>query len=84
VTTHELKTTIESTGQRYLDEPVHMEISLAKPVALAVNMAYAKVPRGPRIQAVIRGISHYNRVPLRWMKPDGKGGLVPKYARDRG
>lgn len=32
----------------------------------------------PKPIAKITALSHYNHVRLRWMKPDGKGGLVPR------
>lgn len=78
---------ITSPAQRFFDEPVYVEISAAKPLALAVNQAaqqiavqqWRKPSRGPVILPVITDIDHYERVQLRWMKPDGKGGLVPKY-----
>lgn len=35
----------------------------------------APAPR-PTIRPVIHELSGYERTPLRWMKPDGRGGLV--------
>ena len=73
-----LRTSITSEGQRYFDEPVLVEVSKAVPLALTVNAAFSRVLPSPRIFPVIHAISHYNRVPLRWMKPDGRGGLVAR------
>ena len=39
------------------------------------NMAQSPAPV---IAPEIRALSHYNRVRLRWMRPDGNGGLVPR------
>lgn len=71
-----LKTSI-TDGQRYYDEPVYDELR-ANPLALAVNAAFSPVQGVPRVASRIRILSHYNRVRLRWMKPDGRGGLVPR------
>jgi hypothetical protein len=67
----DLKTSIEKDGQPYVDEAV-----IAKPKSVSViheNVAYIFGSRLPRPITI-----GYNRVKLRWMKPDGKGGLVPK------
>lgn len=40
--------------------------------------------RHPVIAPFLKELSHYERVLLQWLKPDGKGGFVPKYARDGG
>lgn len=69
-----LKTTIED-GQPYYDKPVIAAPKiLNKPLDMAVSAALnggkAKIP--PRIT-----LGH-QRVRLRWMKPDGKGRLVPR------
>ncbi len=67
-----LKTTISHDGQRYVDEPITVK-QKSDPVELAVEGAFSAVP--PRRRVVVTG---HQRVRLRWMKPDGKGGLVPK------
>lgn len=76
-----VKTVIAKEGQPYIDEPVYVEISKAKPLALAINRALMRqkaATRGPHIAPEIKDLSHYNRVQLRWLRPDGKGGLVPR------
>jgi hypothetical protein len=50
--------------------PLPRQIEPRLPVFLEPN---------PRLTSSIEEFSHYNRVTLRWMKPDGKGGLIPKY-----
>lgn len=75
-----LKTTLKD-GQRYVDEPVYREIGRATPLALSINAglrSLAPSMPAPNIQPRIRELSHYERVQLRWMRPDGKGGLVPR------
>jgi fructose-1,6-bisphosphatase len=89
-----LKPAITDDGQAYVDEPVYIEVSKAKPLALEVNAALPQLAaghihvfgakrqqprrRGPHIPPVIETLSHYNHVRLRWMKPDGRGGLIPR------
>lgn len=70
-----LRTTIEHEGQRYVDDPVYLEVSRADPLALAVNDAFAAVPGAPKVRGHIEEFSHHGRVRLRWIKPDG---LAPK------
>ena len=75
----DLKTTITKDGQRYVDEPVLVQpkrearsrLSHAVQAALDPQGQYAERPRAPIT------VGH-ERVLLRWMKPDGKGGLVPR------
>lgn len=75
-------------GQPFVDEPVYVTVSKARPVSLAVNRALASLrpqdstaPQGPRIEPVIQHLSHYDRVRLKWMRPDGNGGFVPRDSR---
>lgn len=49
-------------GESYVDEPALKTVSLL----------CGKEP------IEHQQLSHYRRVPLRWMKPDGNGGLVPR------
>ena len=65
-----LKTDVERHGQAYVDEPilVHPKIT---PLGAEVMKAFGRAPPKPVT------IGH-DRVRLRWMKPDGKGGLVPE------
>lgn len=71
-----LKTSIKD-GQRYYDEPVYDELC-AKPLAFSIHTAFPPVRGMPRLLPRIRILSHYNRVRLRWMRPDGQGGLAPR------
>lgn len=88
-------TSVEREGQRYVDDPVFVEVSRANRLSLRVNGALRSMAHcysfgavrqvrqiAPYIAPVIESFSHYRRVPLRWMKPDGCGGLVPKTRRE--
>ena len=67
----ELKTTILSEGQEYLDEPVYV---FPKPITqIEASMAAMYGLRLPQPKLI-----GHDRVRLRWMKPDGKGGLIPR------
>lgn len=68
----EVKTTIQESGQAYVDEPI-MAYLEPRGVSRSVSIAIGTRP-APRIPIV----TGYDRVKLRWMKPDGKGGLVPR------
>ena len=57
--------------QNYVDEPVYAK---PKPVP-ALDRAIATVFGRTQPGVILLG---YERVRLRWMKPDGKGGLVPR------
>jgi hypothetical protein len=75
-----LLTSIEREGQPYVDEPVMVEVSKVVPLSLEV----ARIC-GRKIRPVIDTLSHYNHVRLHWMRPDGRGGLVPRnQPRDKG
>ena len=84
--TSPIKTNL-ARGQSYVDKPVFVEVSRAKPLALAINSlrpidfnphTKTKKPADvPVVLPFIDEMSHYERTPLRWMKPDGKGGLTP-------
>lgn len=71
--TRQLITAITREGQPFYDEPVYVEISKAKPLALAIAQA---CPGGQRIKPTIEQLSHHERVRLHWMRPDTDGGLV--------
>lgn len=65
-------------GQRYVDDPVFKTISKPKPeletpLALAVASMFNNKP-----PQEIRDFVGYERTRLRWMKPDWRGGLVPR------
>lgn len=54
--------TVLEDGQSYVDSPVYGEV----PVYCGKEPMTGKALR------------YFKRTPLRWMKPDGKGGLVPR------
>lgn len=69
-------TEVKREGQKFLDEPVYAspKPELITNIALSVGAAFNEGrPRAPR-----RILLGHERVQLRWMKPDGKGGLVPR------
>jgi hypothetical protein len=68
----EIKDFIKADGQPYIDEPI-MGYLEPTGVSRSVSMALGARP-APRIRIV----TGYDRVKLRWLKPDGKGGLVPR------
>lgn len=70
---HDHKETIERQGQPYVDEPVIVRPK-ANIMQRAVTLALGARPQEPKPLTI-----GYNRVKLRWMQPDGKGGLMPKY-----
>lgn len=74
----ERKNLVGTEGQRYVDEPVYVEVSRAKTLALAINECLPRHRGVPTVQPRIETISHFERVQLRWLTPDGKGGLVQR------
>jgi hypothetical protein len=68
-----IRTDIVFEGQAYVDEPRYQEVSSPKPLAVAIAKAlHSRVPQK------IEELSHYERTRLRWMEPDGSGGLIPR------
>lgn len=64
---NDLVTEIKGEGQPYVDEPVY---EYPKKIALAVAVAFERwIP-----SLLVR----HDRIYLRWMKPDGNGGLIPR------
>lgn len=63
---------IVSEGQKYVDRPVVALPVLRSVLELSVSAAFGN--EKPLTPIVVR----HERIRLRWMKPDGKGGLVPK------
>jgi hypothetical protein len=78
------RVTIDREGQKFVDQPVYVLVSEAKKLALEINAIFrpkkASTP-ALRLQPRIEQLSHYERFRLRWMQPDGRGGLVPKHER---
>jgi hypothetical protein len=68
----DFKPHIEKDGQAYFDEPVRVYPKARGAIDLSVEAAFK--PRRPREPITVR----HDRVRLRWMKPDGKGGLTPR------
>lgn len=68
----ELKTTIAHEGQPYVDEPVYANPKQRSKSDLSVATAFGNDDHPRRIEI------GRERVLLRWMKPDGHGGLVPR------
>jgi len=77
-TTSELRTRVIFAAQRYLDRPIYRVISDRTAVSLVVSGAFEPERNVPTLPARIMEVDHYDRVRLRWVAPDGKGGLVPK------
>lgn len=67
-----LKPQITRDLQRYVDEPIVVRPCRPSGVALAVAAAFGRSLARPPITV------GYERVLLRWVKPDGRGGLVPR------
>ena len=67
-----LKPRIVEEGQDYWDRPIYAIPKRKRPIEVGVQVAL-KTWRKPR--EVLLG---HERERLRWMKPDGKGGLQPR------
>lgn len=66
-----IKTGITSDSQRFYDEPINV-----LPIRIsALEMSIANIFKRALPKPICTG---HNRVQLRWMTPDGHGGLVPK------
>ena len=73
-----VKDKITKEGQEYVDDPVY---TFPKPKsAISRAVSHALDPNAPPPKPILLG---HERVTLRWMKPDGKGGLVPKYQKTK-
>lgn len=72
-----LRTRVTREGQPYVDEPIEVrprKEAMPSPIGMAVAAAFGEdKPKVP--QPITVG---YELVRLRWMRPDGKGGLTPK------
>lgn len=68
-----LKTTITKEGQPYVDEPVFVspKPELDTTIAQVVRAIFGRPP----LRRILLG---YQRTRLRWVKPDGKGGVVAR------
>lgn len=73
-----LRTKVTKDGQRFVDEPIQIQPKAsAMPSQIGVAVAKAFGEERPKLPEPVT-VGH-ERVELRWIKPDGKGGLVPKY-----
>jgi hypothetical protein len=75
-----IQTAIVREGQRYYHEPIYQTM---KPVAELVTPLANSIAAmfGRRTPALIHEVIGHECIRLRWMKPDGKGGLAPKGER---
>lgn len=71
-----LRPKIKKDGQAYYDDPVY--VAPKREQRDRLSEAVAEVYGGPGWQPKAPIIVRHERVRLRWMKPDGKGGLVPR------
>lgn len=69
-----LRPKVEYDGQPYFDEPIYRYIKHAlTDMQTAVRQVF-----GHHIPEPIRILERYEHTKLRWMKPDGNGGLTPR------
>ncbi len=68
-----LRPHIAREGQTRIDEPQY-STTRALPLAHSIASVF-----GRNIPEAVQVFKGYDSTRLRWMKPDGKGGLVPKY-----
>ena len=66
-----LKEKITGEGQPYFDEPVYVKPKkITKMEHVFASLYQRKLPDVVKVG--------HTRIKLRWMKPDGRGGLIPK------
>lgn len=68
-----IRQSVAFEGQKFLDEPQHVVVSKARPLAMNIAALFGR-PVDPEISE----FSHYERTRLRWMRPGPDGQLVPK------
>lgn len=76
-----LRPFVTTDGQAYVDEPVYVAPKPEAVSVIALSVAEAFNPRPGALshkQTLQPILVHHERVRLRWMKPNGKGGLVPR------
>lgn len=69
----EQKPIITKVGQRFADYPIYVRPKKIGAITQSVQSIFN--PQSPLPRPIMVG---YERVELRWMKPDGKGGLIPR------
>ncbi len=77
MTLKNLRTTISHEGQKYVDDPIYAMHKPRPEEMSPVRMGLAQMFGSPTPQPIQELVGH-ERVRLRWMKPDGRGGLKPK------
>jgi hypothetical protein len=68
-----LRTKVTSDRQVYWDRPIYAEPKRPSPIEAGVMSALGGTKKAP--ESILLG---YERELIRWMKPDGRGGLVPR------
>lgn len=63
---------IKKAGQPYVDEPIYILPKKEGAISRSVRAAFGDQTT---VNPLLVG---HERVKLRWMTPDGKGGLIPK------
>lgn len=76
----QLMTSVHREGQRYVDEPIVQTLNprpeLVSPLAKAVAHGL-----GGQVPLAVSEVIGHERVQLRWLTSDGKGGLKPLKGR---
>lgn len=67
----EIQTEIMHEGQQYLDTPVYVQPKYENMLSICIQSAYGNFQVKPPL------LVGYERAKLKWMKPDGSGGLKP-------
>lgn len=66
-----VKTSVTSNRQRYVDDPIYARPKPRSVIEISLAQAFDRKLPTPIVIA-------HERVRLRWMTPDGKGGLKPR------
>ena len=71
---NQIKTTLRD-GQKFVDDPVYVypRYDLCTPLTESVAAIFGT--QGTLSRPLL---THYERTRLRWMRPDGNGGLIPR------
>ena len=72
-----LRTAITHEGQPYVDEPVYVSPKPVSQLAFSVSAAFNDGQPSADLNKK-RLLVGYQMTRLKWMKPDGKGGLKPR------
>ena len=63
---------INKVGQKFVDDPVYINQKPETQLSASVRAAFGDFQKPKPI------LIRHDRVRLRWMEPDGKGGMVPR------